>query len=93
MCYLWCSRSPRPVGTPQGTRCIISGSCAPPPSPPQADYNTGHPAEDQATRALVKNLVYNERLMAACPVPFDEGRMWRGQDGPELKALLQVRRV
>lgn len=26
----------------------------------------------------------------ACPVPFDEGRLWKGEDGPELKRQLQA---
>lgn len=33
--------------------------------------------------------VDSEGVKAACPVPFDEGRLWKGADGPELKAQLQ----
>lgn len=28
-------------------------------------------------------------MQQACPVPFDEGRLWKGEDGPELKKQLQ----
>ena len=30
-----------------------------------------------------------EGVRAACPVPFDEGRLWKGADGAALKAQLQ----
>lgn len=29
-------------------------------------------------------------LLAACPVPFDEGRLWKGDEGPELKQQLRL---
>ncbi len=32
----------------------------------------------------------SEALQQACPVPFDEGRMWKGADSAELKAQLQL---
>ena len=28
-------------------------------------------------------------MQTACPVPFDEGRLWKGKDGPQLKRQLQ----
>ncbi len=28
-------------------------------------------------------------MQAACPIPFDEGRLWKGKDGRELKLELQ----
>ena len=31
----------------------------------------------------------SEALQQACPVPFDEGRLWKGADSAELKAQLQ----
>ena len=34
--------------------------------------------------------VNSEALQQACPVPFDEGRMWKGADSAELKAQLQL---
>jgi ERO1-like protein alpha len=33
--------------------------------------------------------VHNQAVEAACPMPFDEGRLWKGSDGPELKQRLQ----
>ena len=30
-----------------------------------------------------------ESVRSACPVPFDEGRLWKGEDGPTLKRQLQ----
>lgn len=34
--------------------------------------------------------VNSEAVGKACPVPFDEGRLWKGSDGPELKRQLQT---
>ncbi|CAI5490595.1 unnamed protein product, partial [Closterium sp. Naga37s-1] len=55
----------------------------------RASYDTGNPLEDHQTAALVQQVVRNERLQAACPLPFDEARMWRGDEGPQLKQTLQ----
>ena len=55
-----------------------------------ADYDTGSPAEDAATQALMRRLVHSEALQRACPIPFDEGRLWKGEDSDDLKAQLQV---
>ncbi|OAE34701.1 hypothetical protein AXG93_3205s1090 [Marchantia polymorpha subsp. ruderalis] len=55
----------------------------------QAEYSTGNDAEDMKTVALMKELVNNDRLRAACPLPFDEAQMWRGVDGAELKQQIQ----
>ncbi|CAI5486252.1 unnamed protein product [Closterium sp. Naga37s-1] len=55
----------------------------------RASYNTGNPLEDTQTAALVQQVVRNQRLQAACPLPFDEARMWRGDEGPQLKQTLQ----
>jgi ERO1-like protein alpha len=38
---------------------------------------------------LIKQLLYNPKLQAACPVPFDEAKLWKGQSGPELKQKIQ----
>ncbi|KAL4280074.1 hypothetical protein GQ457_03G035140 [Hibiscus cannabinus] len=35
-------------------------------------------------------LLYNPKLQAACPLPFDEARLWKGQRGPELKQKIQA---
>ncbi|XP_057722177.1 endoplasmic reticulum oxidoreductin-2-like [Arachis stenosperma] len=55
----------------------------------QAEYDTGNPIEDLKTQSLIKQLLYNPELQAACPVPFDEAKLWKGQRGPELKQKIQ----
>lgn len=55
----------------------------------QAEYSTGNLVEDQQTLKLMKELVNNERLRAACPVPFDEAQMWQRDDGVQLKQQIQ----
>ncbi|XP_010537663.1 PREDICTED: endoplasmic reticulum oxidoreductin-1 [Tarenaya hassleriana] len=55
----------------------------------QAEYNTGNHAEDLKTQSLIKQLLYNPKLQTACPVPFDEAKLWQGQSGPELKQQIQ----
>ncbi|CAJ2651283.1 unnamed protein product [Trifolium pratense] len=46
----------------------------------QAEYNTGNPNEDLKKESLIKQLLYNPKLQAAYPLPFDEGwdkcRLW-----------------
>ena len=32
----------------------------------------------------------SEAVKKACPVPFEEGRLWKGEDGPQLKRQLQA---
>lgn len=39
-----------------------------------------HPLQPQLGR---------EELVGSCPMPFDEGRMWKGGEGPALIAELQ----
>ncbi|WOL11728.1 endoplasmic reticulum oxidoreductin-1-like [Canna indica] len=55
----------------------------------QAEYNTGNPIEDLKTHSLVRQLLYNPELISACPVPFDEAKLWQGENGPELKLQIQ----
>ncbi|URE39065.1 Endoplasmic, partial [Musa troglodytarum] len=55
----------------------------------QAEYNTGNPIEDLKTQSLVRQLLYNPKLLSACPVPFDEAKLWQGENGPELKQQIQ----
>jgi ERO1-like protein alpha len=37
----------------------------------------------------MRQLLFNPKLQAACPVPFDEAKLWKGQRGPELKQQIQ----
>ncbi|CAN4103079.1 unnamed protein product [Withania somnifera] len=55
----------------------------------QAEYDTGNPEEDLKAQSLMRQLLYNPKLQAACPVPFDEAKLWKGQSGPELKQKIQ----
>lgn len=55
----------------------------------QADYKTGNSEEDLKTQSYMKQLLYNPKLQAACPLPFDEAKLWKGQSGPELKQQVQ----
>nr|VDD01924.1 unnamed protein product [Brassica rapa] len=55
----------------------------------QAEYDTGNHAEDLKTQSLIKQLLYSPKLQTACPVPFDEAKLWQGQGGPELKQQIQ----
>ncbi|KAM6552035.1 hypothetical protein CsatB_001843 [Cannabis sativa] len=54
-----------------------------------AEYETGNPVEDLKTQSLMKQLLFSPKLQAACPVPFDEAKLWKGQRGPELKQNIQ----
>ncbi|KAJ7968974.1 Endoplasmic reticulum oxidoreductin-1 [Quillaja saponaria] len=55
----------------------------------QAEYDTGNPNKDLTTQSLMRQLLYNPKLQAACPLPFDEAKLWKGQSGPELKQKIQ----
>jgi ERO1-like protein alpha len=55
----------------------------------QAEYNTGNPEDDLKTQSLVKQMLYNPKLRTACPLPFDEAKLWQGENGPELKQEIQ----
>eukprot|EP00262_Sarcandra_glabra_P006709 TRINITY_DN19203_c0_g1_i1.p1 TRINITY_DN19203_c0_g1~~TRINITY_DN19203_c0_g1_i1.p1 ORF type:complete len:449 (-),score=62.39 TRINITY_DN19203_c0_g1_i1:240-1586(-) len=55
----------------------------------QAEYDTGNPTEDLKTQSLVRQLLYDPKLDSACPLPFDEAKLWRGESGPELKQQIQ----
>lgn len=55
----------------------------------EAEYSTGNDAEDHLTHKLMVALVGSERLRTACPIPFDEAKMWRGPDADDLKQQLQ----
>ncbi|XP_051134844.1 endoplasmic reticulum oxidoreductin-1-like [Andrographis paniculata] len=55
----------------------------------EADYDTNNPVDDQNTRFLMKQLLYDHKLQSACPKPFDEAKLWKGQSGPELMKQTQ----
>ncbi|XP_020273108.1 endoplasmic reticulum oxidoreductin-1-like [Asparagus officinalis] len=55
----------------------------------QAEYDTGNPEEDLKTQSLVRQLVYNPKLQSACPLPFNEAKLWQGESGPELMQQIQ----
>ncbi|KAK7301527.1 hypothetical protein RJT34_12393 [Clitoria ternatea] len=61
----------------------------------QAEYDTGKPNEDLKTQSLIKHLLYHPKLQAACPVPFDEAKLWKGQgcEKCRLWGKLQVLRL
>ncbi|OEL31173.1 Endoplasmic reticulum oxidoreductin-1, partial [Dichanthelium oligosanthes] len=46
----------------------------------QAEYNTGNPEDDLKTQSLVKQLLYHQKLRSACPKPFDEAKLWQGEN-------------
>ena len=53
-------------------------------------YETGVTAEDDLASKLIRGLVRDPSLHDSCPVPFDEGRLWKGHDAERLKAELQA---
>eukprot|EP01018_Ginkgo_biloba_P021464 Gb_24195 [translate_table: standard] len=56
----------------------------------QAEYSTGNVLEDKNTLSMVNELVNNKRLQAACPIPFDEAKLWKGENVNELKRQIQL---
>jgi ERO1-like protein alpha len=55
----------------------------------EVDFDTASPAEDARTKKLVRSLVDNLALKHTCPVPFDEGRLWKEEGAEALKTELQ----
>lgn len=56
----------------------------------QADYETGNPVEDLKTQSLMRQLLYHPNLQIACPIPFDEAKLWKGENGPDLIQEIQT---
>ncbi|GAB2296883.1 Endoplasmic reticulum oxidoreductin-1 [Dionaea muscipula] len=56
----------------------------------QAEYETGNPEDDLKTKSLMTELLFNPKFQAACPIPFDEAKLWKGKSGPELKQKIQM---
>ncbi|KAJ9520475.1 hypothetical protein QJQ45_000233 [Haematococcus lacustris] len=56
----------------------------------QFEYTTGEPEADQHTSQLMADLLAQEEAQAACPMPFDEGRLWKGGQGPALLDSMQA---
>ncbi|EPS67568.1 hypothetical protein M569_07207 [Genlisea aurea] len=57
----------------------------------QADYDTGNGLDDENTELLIKRLLHDHKLQVSCPKPFDEAKLWKGQNGPELMKQTQLR--
>ncbi|KAJ1698327.1 hypothetical protein LUZ63_006839 [Rhynchospora breviuscula] len=56
----------------------------------QFEYNTGNSQEElKTTQSLVRELVFNPKIRAACPLPIDEAQLWKGEEGPELMHQIQ----
>eukprot|EP00878_Enallax_costatus_P018555 GHUV01019537.1.p1 GENE.GHUV01019537.1~~GHUV01019537.1.p1 ORF type:complete len:338 (+),score=73.13 GHUV01019537.1:273-1286(+) len=53
------------------------------------EYSTGLQQEDAQTQQLITQLLANPAISEACPMPFDEGRLWKGDNAIELKETLQ----
>ncbi|KAJ9153153.1 hypothetical protein P3X46_026627 [Hevea brasiliensis] len=45
--------------------------------------------KDLKAHSLMRQLLYNSNLQAACLLPFDEAKLWKGQHGPKLKQKIQ----
>ena len=56
----------------------------------EVEFDTGSPKEDAHTKELVHTLLDNAALKHSCPIPFDEGRLWKGEDAVTLKKQLQT---
>eukprot|EP00892_Ulva_mutabilis_P007243 jgi/Ulvmu1/4891/UM020_0177.1 len=56
----------------------------------QVHFFTGMVEEDVKTQALMGKILSSPALESACDLPFDIGRMWKGEFGAQLKEQLQV---
>ncbi|PWA97209.1 ERO1-like protein beta [Artemisia annua] len=55
----------------------------------QAEYDSGNREEDLRAQSLIRKMVHNSELQAACALPFDEAELWQGQGGPILRQQIQ----
>ncbi|KXZ51941.1 hypothetical protein GPECTOR_11g66 [Gonium pectorale] len=53
------------------------------------EFTTGLAEEDATTAQLVQQLISAPELQTSCPMPFDEGRLWKGADGLALREELR----
>ncbi|GIL71642.1 hypothetical protein Vretifemale_2171 [Volvox reticuliferus] len=53
------------------------------------EYVTGLAEEDATAAALMRQLIELPELRSSCPMPFDEGRLWKGSDGLALREELR----
>ncbi|GLI59262.1 hypothetical protein VaNZ11_001109 [Volvox africanus] len=53
------------------------------------EYMTGLADEDATAAALMQQLIDLPELRSSCPMPFDEGRLWKGGDGLALREELR----
>lgn len=56
----------------------------------EVHYDTGSGSDDVHTHQLVHDLVDNAALRHSCPIPFDEGRLWKAEGSEALKKELQA---
>uniref|UniRef100_M0ZYW3 Endoplasmic oxidoreductin 1 n=2 Tax=Solanum tuberosum TaxID=4113 RepID=M0ZYW3_SOLTU len=55
----------------------------------EASYDTGNPEDDLKTQSWIEQLVYHPKLKFACPLPFNEVRLWKGKGEPDLMQQIQ----
>ncbi|WMV41688.1 hypothetical protein MTR67_035073 [Solanum verrucosum] len=55
----------------------------------KASYDTGNPEDDLKTQSWIEQLVYHPKLKFACPLPFNEVRLWKGKGEPDLMQQIQ----
>lgn len=55
----------------------------------EAEYDSGNDLEDMKAGELIRRLVHNPKLQAACALPFNEAELWQGQGGPMLRQQIQ----
>ena len=53
------------------------------------DIDTGFPGEDAVTRELLVSLLHDPKLASACPLPFDETKVFVGEGGERRRAQMQ----